>query len=211
MTTNRDLAERIVMKYACPNFKVATEKTDVLETIEKALNDKDAETEKLKADNVVKHQALEKAARELNEIRARDGVPYTHLGYQAGVSEEYFSSVVDECFAAIGHNSGKPLLDQHAAEMAVLAEALESFAHTNPHVFDDGKPDDNPITYHRTYGDARRVNKALENLPQAAKEYEQKIRADERERILSKKCELYTAGGLRVWAVKVEALQEEVQ
>lgn len=45
--------------------------------------------------------ACKKAVHELNEIRARDGVPYTHNGWRAGVSEEYFSSVVDECFSAI--------------------------------------------------------------------------------------------------------------
>jgi hypothetical protein len=45
--------------------------------------------------------ALEKAARELNEIRARDGVPYTHYGMRACVDENYFSGVVDECFSAL--------------------------------------------------------------------------------------------------------------
>lgn len=43
----------------------------------------------------------QKAVRELNEIRARDGVPYTHSGWKASVDEDYFSSVVDDGFAAI--------------------------------------------------------------------------------------------------------------
>lgn len=50
--------------------------------------------------------ACQKAVKELNEIRARDGVPYTHSGYKASVTEEYFSSVVDECFAAIAKATG---------------------------------------------------------------------------------------------------------
>lgn len=45
--------------------------------------------------------ALRKAVYELNEIRARDGIPYTHNGYQSSVTEEYFSSVVDDSFAAL--------------------------------------------------------------------------------------------------------------
>jgi tetrahydromethanopterin S-methyltransferase subunit B len=45
--------------------------------------------------------ALEKAYYELNTIRARDGVPYTHGGWKSSVCEEYFGSVVDECRAAI--------------------------------------------------------------------------------------------------------------
>lgn len=37
---------------------------------------------------------------ELNAIRARDGVPYTHQGYKADVASDYFSEVVDGCEAA---------------------------------------------------------------------------------------------------------------
>lgn len=40
-------------------------------------------------------EAAKKAFRELNEIRARDGVPYTHYG-KSSVDPNYFSSVVDE-------------------------------------------------------------------------------------------------------------------
>lgn len=50
--------------------------------------------------------ALKKCVHELNEIRARDGVPYTHYGIKASVCEEYFSSVVDESFAAISKAEG---------------------------------------------------------------------------------------------------------
>lgn len=48
-------------------------------------------------------EACKKAVRELNEIRARDGVPYTHQGIKASVCPDYFSSVVDECFTAIAN------------------------------------------------------------------------------------------------------------
>jgi hypothetical protein len=37
---------------------------------------------------------------ELNTIRARDGVPYTHYG-RSDVCEEYFSEVVDKLDAAV--------------------------------------------------------------------------------------------------------------
>ncbi len=52
-------------------------------------------------------EALKKASQELNEIRARDGVPFTHQGWKASVAEEYFSSVVDECFSAIAKAEGR--------------------------------------------------------------------------------------------------------
>lgn len=52
--------------------------------------------------------ALWKAWNELNTIRARDGVPYTHLGYRAGVAEDYFSAVVDECEVGIQAATGQP-------------------------------------------------------------------------------------------------------
>lgn len=50
--------------------------------------------------------ALEAAVRELNEIRARDGVPRTHQGFRSSVTPEHFSSVVDDCFAAIAAARG---------------------------------------------------------------------------------------------------------
>lgn len=49
--------------------------------------------------------ALWAAWRELNEIRARDGVPYTHMGGKACVDEEYFSSVVDELADLLGSDA----------------------------------------------------------------------------------------------------------
>jgi hypothetical protein len=53
---------------------------------------------------------------ELNEIRARDGVPYTHQGYKASVTEDYFSSVVDALVAVLGEDAkpwpAKRWLDQ---------------------------------------------------------------------------------------------------
>lgn len=51
--------------------------------------------------------ALTKAAHELNAIRARDGVPYNHAGYKSDVCEDYFSSVVDECHAALSKAGAK--------------------------------------------------------------------------------------------------------
>jgi hypothetical protein len=52
--------------------------------------------------------ALWKAWKELNTIRARDGVPRTFHGWKSDVSEDYFSEVVDECGAAITAATGKP-------------------------------------------------------------------------------------------------------
>ena len=48
-------------------------------------------------------EALRKAVHELNTIRARDGVPWTGvpIPMKRDVCEQYFSSVVDEGFAAI--------------------------------------------------------------------------------------------------------------
>ena len=43
---------------------------------------------------------------ELNEIRARDGVPYTHCG-KSNVDEGYFSSVVDGLDEAVMTATGK--------------------------------------------------------------------------------------------------------
>jgi hypothetical protein len=51
-------------------------------------------------------EACKKAVRELNEIRARDGVPYNQWGMKSSVTPEHFSSVVDECFAAIAKATG---------------------------------------------------------------------------------------------------------
>lgn len=49
-------------------------------------------------------RALWSAWRELNEIRARDGVPYTHYG-KSSVDEDYFSSVVDELADLLGKDT----------------------------------------------------------------------------------------------------------
>ena len=47
------------------------------------------------------------AFKELNTIRARDGVPYTSNGYQSSVKPEYFSSVVDMLDDAVKEATGK--------------------------------------------------------------------------------------------------------
>lgn len=52
--------------------------------------------------------ALWKAWTELNEIRARDGIPWTHMRTRSSVDEGYFSSVVDECEAAMTAVTGRP-------------------------------------------------------------------------------------------------------
>lgn len=53
--------------------------------------------------------AIWQAWRELNAIRARDGVPYTHMGWKDGISEEYFSRVVDDCAAAYKKVTGQEI------------------------------------------------------------------------------------------------------
>ena len=54
----------------------------------------------------IQYRALLWAAwRELNAIRARDGVPYTHEGWKCEVSEEYFSALVDALDAALGEDA----------------------------------------------------------------------------------------------------------
>lgn len=45
------------------------------------------------------------AYRELNEIRARDGVPYTHAGGKACVDEAYFSSIVEALHHVLGEDA----------------------------------------------------------------------------------------------------------
>ena len=51
--------------------------------------------------------AAVKAFQELNEIRARDGVPYLRDGSKSGVDEKYFSSVVDELDSAVEAVTGR--------------------------------------------------------------------------------------------------------
>ena len=46
-------------------------------------------------------EALRECYHELNEIHARDGTPYTHAGYKSGVSQEYFTSVVEKARAVL--------------------------------------------------------------------------------------------------------------
>ena len=65
-------------------------------------------------------RALVKAFNELNAIRARDGVPYTHYGVKSSVCEDYFSSVVDQVDEAVRVLTGEsahchPLLYERAA------------------------------------------------------------------------------------------------
>lgn len=53
--------------------------------------------------------ALWQAWMELNTIRARDGVPRDYTGAMTGVSEEYFSQVVDDCEAAYLEVTGEQI------------------------------------------------------------------------------------------------------
>jgi len=52
-------------------------------------------------------RAAVKAFAELNAIRARDGVPYTHEGSRSNVDEAYFSCVVDGLDEAVKAATGK--------------------------------------------------------------------------------------------------------
>ena len=67
-------------------------------------------TDNLTSEQLVRRlvRAAVRAFAELNSIRARDGVPYTHSGYRSGVGEEYFSSVIDELSDAVEAATGKP-------------------------------------------------------------------------------------------------------
>ena len=55
----------------------------------------DAEAKRLRA-------LLWAAWMELNAIRARDGVPYTHMGWKASVDEGYFSTLTDALAEELG-------------------------------------------------------------------------------------------------------------
>ena len=46
-------------------------------------------------------EALRDCYRELNEIHARDGLPYTSEGIKAGVSQEWFTAVVENARAVL--------------------------------------------------------------------------------------------------------------
>lgn len=78
--------------------------------------------------------ALWAAWRELNEIRARDGIPWTHLRCKASIDEEYFSRVVEELADILGEDSApwppKRLLEpdgsfQFGVQRAALAAKRE--------------------------------------------------------------------------------------
>ncbi len=70
-----------------------------MSTVENELR---AEIERLTKERDALIQSLWKCWRELNEVRARDGVPWTHQGHPSSVSEEYFSSVVEEAKNCLG-------------------------------------------------------------------------------------------------------------
>ncbi len=65
-------------------------------------------------------RAMVKAFKELNTIRARDGVPWTHNMCKASVDVVYFSSVIDELDEVVKAMTGKSahchpaLLEQEA-------------------------------------------------------------------------------------------------
>jgi len=52
-------------------------------------------------------RVMVRAFLELNTIRARDCVPWTHMGHASSVDAEYFSSVVDELDAVVTEMTGK--------------------------------------------------------------------------------------------------------
>lgn len=55
--------------------------------------------------NLVRAAVL--AFSELNEIRARDGVPFTSYGHPASVQPDYFSKVVDQLNDAVKAVTGQ--------------------------------------------------------------------------------------------------------
>lgn len=64
--------------------------------------------------------ALWQAWMELNEIRARDGVPYKHDGTRASVCEEYFSTVVENCKDAYEQLTGDKIQPWLPARLKAL-------------------------------------------------------------------------------------------
>lgn len=52
-------------------------------------------------------RVMVRAFQELNTIRARDGVPYTHNGSRSSVEMGYFSSIVDELDEVVTEMTGK--------------------------------------------------------------------------------------------------------
>ena len=79
------------------NTDIDTEDFTVLEQVTTLA----VELRRLRRRNKILFDTLSKAYRELNEIHARDGVPYTHQGIPSCVSQDYFSSVVEDCRKAI--------------------------------------------------------------------------------------------------------------
>lgn len=52
-------------------------------------------------------RAMVCAFQELNTIRARDGIPHSRCGFPYGVSEGYFSSVIDSLDDVVKELTGK--------------------------------------------------------------------------------------------------------
>ena len=52
-------------------------------------------------------EVLRNAYRELNEIHARDGVPYTCDGWKSSVSQEWFTQVVEDARAVLAACGGE--------------------------------------------------------------------------------------------------------
>ena len=87
----------------------------------------EAESERIKQQCI---RAMVRAYAELNAIRARDGVPYTHNGLKSDVNEAYFSSVVDELDEAVKAAAGRsahchPILYERADEHDETTETNE--------------------------------------------------------------------------------------
>jgi hypothetical protein len=55
-------------------------------------------------------ETVRRAWYELNAIRARDGGPRDYTGGKVGITEEWFSAVVDDCAALVERLTGKPLM-----------------------------------------------------------------------------------------------------
>lgn len=127
---------------------------------------------------------LRKAVYELNTIRARDGVPWTGVPFpmRTDVCEEYFSSVVDECFAALTPKPDAPPnpaaepepINYHRAveHLSGRIETLEGALR---------RADDRLAAIHRAYQDGvhPRVNRLVDSLPTLIAEGEKALREEE--------------------------------
>ena len=115
----REIADRIHVHY---------ETTNVYETVLAAL----AAQRRASDERIARLEALLWAAwRELHTIQARDGVPYTHGGFKAGVSEHYWAALTGMISDTLGEDA-KPWPSEktrpHLRVVQDYQDALETVA-----------------------------------------------------------------------------------